>query len=140
MIDFNIPTVVTITITSDVVDFQLDGSLGWQEKVEMSYLPPYESTQEKVVDGIVSIVQNVGIVPYNNLALMEDVRDKVESLKAAAIAVVADTLKEKYAVVIKYSESNGALNLITLEVRIAQREDSPSTSVCINNLNQALTK
>ena len=132
MIDFNNPTVVSISITSDAADFQLGGPLGWQAKVALSYLPPYDTTQEQVADEIASIIRNVGIVPYDNLAIMEKLRDRVEKLKAVAVTKAAATLKEKSAVTFKYSESDGTLNLLTVEVHVTQREDSPATSAYIN--------
>lgn len=134
MIDFNNPTVVTVSITSDVVDFQLPGKLGWQDNVKLAHLPPYETTREEVVDEIIALLTNVGLVPYDNLAVMEGLLAKVEKLKADATVKVTTALKKPDAVVFKYKEQDGEANMLTLNITIAQREDTPAVKEVLNSL------
>ena len=125
MVDFNNPTVVTITLTSDMADFQLAGKLGWQDAVSLTYLPPYDTTQDKVADGVAELLNDIGVVPYDNLAVMEDMRDRVEKLKTNAVSKVADVLKKANSVNFNATTLEDGVNILTVDITIANRVDRP---------------
>lgn len=128
-IDFNNPTVVTIEVSSGSVDFKTD--IGWVDNVRYSFLPPYDTTREVVVAKVQELLEEIELVPYDNLAGFEDLLD------AARINYV--NLCEGVVLKLKNGDNhvNGASNpnpTLGVLVTIAQREDSPEMKALIAEL------
>ena len=129
MLNITNPTTVFIHIRSSVADFQLPGQLGWQANINLTHLSQYPLGEDEYYERIVDLLEDIAIVPLDNMAIAEPACAAVKQAHLAAIeAFKEQRLKGDANVSFTHTVEKDGWYIYKLDIMANVRELHPDTT------------
>lgn len=134
MINTNEPNIVVISIKSPVADSHLSGQLGWQSSVNLTHLPQYPLEESEYYNRIVSLLEDIDIVPLDSLTIAEPAQKAIKQIHQNAIeAFKEQRLKGDVNASFKHTAEKDGKVIYTLDIMAKARDMHPDVSAMLTS-------